>query len=163
MKLSKPNDNLEDGKLITAASYRFIARGLCFSRFLRFRPLQRDRRNKALDDSDSKATKIAWGFSIAVMLSHYVFLVIMGTIQTIANGNSVTRPTYMTFMTAFFTFPVIFCFHKPLAWRQLQQFVNQYLRFFRSCGNVIDSLSCFGSVTKAFVSYLGFTDRSYIW
>ena len=129
MKLLKPKSP-DDDELITTTSYKFIARGLYFSRFLRFHPLQWDKLNKTLGASHSKATKIAWAISIAVTISHYFFLV-MRTIQTIANENSVTRSIYMTFVTAFFTFPLIFCFHMPMACRQLEQFVNQYLSIFR--------------------------------
>ena len=130
MKLVNPGSS-QDGELITTTSYKFLARGLYFSRFLRFHPLQWDKLNKTLDISHSKATKIAWALSIAVTISHYAFLVVR-TIQTMVNGNSMGRSIYMTFMTAFFTFPVIFCFHMPLTCRQLQGFVNQYLRLYRT-------------------------------
>ena len=129
MKLDKRN-SIPDGELITAKSYKFMARGLYFSRFLRFHPLQWDKLNKTLDASQSKTTRIAWGLSIAVTLSHSIFLV-GRTIQTMVTGKSMGRSIYMTFMTAFFTYPVIFCFHMPLTWRELQGFVNQYLRLYR--------------------------------
>ena len=130
MKLFKL-DSFEHGEFITATSYKYMARGLYFSRFLRFHPLQWNKVNKTLDASHSKATKIAWALSIAVTIIHYAFLVVR-TIQTMAKENSMGSSIYMTFMTAFFTCPLIFCFHMPLTWRQLQGFVNQYLRLYRT-------------------------------
>ena len=123
-------EKFQDAELISPTTYKFMARGLYFSRFLRFHPLQWDKLNKDLGASPSIATRILWGMSIVVTISHYAFLVTR-SFQTIGNGNSMSRSIYMVFMTAFFTFPVIFCFHMPLTWREFQKFVNQYLGVFR--------------------------------
>ena len=124
-------DHFQEAELISPTSYKFMARGLYFSRFLRFHPLEWDKLNNTLSASHSITTRILWGLSVMVTISHYAFL-ITRSVQIMLNGNSVGLSIYMAFMTAFFTFPVSFCFHMPLAWRELQTFVNQYLRLFRS-------------------------------
>ena len=131
MKLLNSFD-FDETELITPKTYKFMERSLYFSRFLRFHPLEWDSSTQSFGVSNSKKTMAAWGLSMLAIFGYYAFIFVR-SIHVIANGNSMGRSIYMTFMTAFFTFPVLFYIHMSRTWRDLQAFVNQYLRFFKLC------------------------------
>ena len=131
MKLLNSVDCQETG-FITPKAYKFMERSLFFSRFLRFHPLEWDRPTQSLGVSTSKKTMAAWGLSMVTIFGYYAFLVVR-SIQVMVNGCSTGSSIYMAFMTAFFTFPVLYHTHMSRTWREFQRFVNQYLRFFQLC------------------------------
>ena len=145
MKLLNSQD-YQELELITAKGYKFMERSLYFSRFLRFHPLEWDKLTNSLGVSNTKETRAAWGLSMVTIFGYYAFLFVR-SIQVIANGNSTGRSIYMAFMTAYFTFPVLFHVHMSRTWREFQRFVNQYLRFFQLCRGKINLIRFKASIT----------------
>ena len=123
---------MKDAELITTASYKLIEKSLFFCRFLRFHPLRWNKQTKTLEVSQSTATMVAWGLGMILTFGYYGFLVTR-TVQVMMDGSSMKRSIYMAFMTAFFTFPVLFHIHFVATWGRYDKFVNHYLEFFQYC------------------------------